>query len=418
MSIVSSAGMARLTSSLCTDDTALYSVLGLAFGKTLRATDSESRRSTMNLENHFVVQAGLELSPSSSPVDRDTRARLLEDAGFGRVFTDHMITISYTRETGWQRGRLQPFGSFSMHPATAGLHYGQFIFEGFKAYAHPDGSIKTFRPYANAARFNQSAARLAMPDFPAERFVAAVDALLYQDRAWVPRQGESALYVRPYMMATDPMFGVRPSSTYVFCVIACPAGAYFPTGVKPVSVWISEDYIRAAPGGTGMAKCAGNYAASLIGQKRAEEHGCQQVVWLDAVERRYIEEMGGMNIFFVFRDGERVQLVTPAQSGSILPGITRDSLLIMAKDLGYEVVERRISLDEWRTAVQQNRMTEAFACGTAATITPIGRVESQTGSFSIHGGEMGPVTHRLRERLLDIQFGRAADPYGWMHRVA
>jgi branched-chain amino acid aminotransferase len=383
----------------------------------LHATDSEWSRSNMNLENHLVAQADLELCPSSSPVDREARERLLENSGFGRVFTDHMITIPYTRETGWQRGKLQPFGPFSMHPATAVLHYGQVIFEGFKAYAHPDG-IKTFRPYMNAARFNRSAVRLAMPELPAERFVAAVDALIYQDRAWVPKQGESTLYLRPYMMASDPMLGVRPSSAYEFHVIACPASSYFPTGIKPVSVWISEDYIRAAPGGTGMAKCAGNYAASLIGQKRAEEHGCQQVVWLDAVERRYIEEMGGMNIFFVCRDGDRVQLVTPEQTGSILPGITRDSLLVMAKDLGYEAVERRIAIDEWRTGVQQNRITEAFACGTAATITPIGRVESDHGGFTIHGGEMGPVTRRLRERLLDIQFGRAADPYGWMHPVA
>jgi branched-chain amino acid aminotransferase len=372
----------------------------------------------MNLDNPFLAQADLELSLSSAPVPPETRARLIDNPVFGRVFTDHLVVIPYTKEEGWQRGRVQPFGPLSLHPATAVLHYGQIIFEGFKAYLHPDGSIKTYRPHLNAARFNRSAVRLAMPELPVERFVAAVDALITQERAWVPSQGDSTLYIRPFMIAMDPFLGVRPSSSYAFHVLACPAGSYFPTGVKAVSVWISEDYIRAAPGGTGMAKCAGNYAASLIGQKRAEEHGCQQVVWLDAIERRYIEEMGGMNICFVFRDGDRVQIVTPELTGSILPGITRDSILTLARDLGYEAVERRISVDEWRAAVQENRMTEAFACGTAATITPIGRVESERGGFTMSDGEMGPVTRRLRERLLDIQFGRVADPYGWMHTVA
>ena len=398
---------------------ALYSVPGSRAPRFCRRTRDgfEIEQVIMNLENHFIAQADLEPSLSSSPADRETRARLLENPAFGRVFTDHMVAIPYTREEGWQRGRLQPFNNIALHPATAVLHYGQIVFEGFKAYAHPDGSIKTFRPDMNAARFNRSAARMAMPELPAERFIAAVDALIMQDRAWVPTQGDSSLYLRPFMIATDPFLGVRPSSSYCFYVIACPAASYFPTGVKAVSVWISEDYIRAAPGGTGMAKCAGNYAAGLIGQKRAEEHGCQQVVWLDANERRYIEEMGGMNIYFVFQRGDRVELVTPELTGSILPGVTRASILTLARDLGYQAVERRISMDEWRVAVQERRMTEAFACGTAATITPIGRVESASGSFTMHDGQMGPVTRRLRERLLDIQFGRAADPYGWMHPV-
>jgi branched-chain amino acid aminotransferase len=371
----------------------------------------------MNLENPFIAQADLDLSLSSAPVDAETRARLLAAPAFGRTFTDHMVAIPYTREEGWQRGRLQPFGHISMHPATAVLHYGQVIFEGFKAYAHADGSIKAFRPDMNAARFNRSAERMAMPELPVERFIAATKALIAQDRAWVPTHDDSTLYIRPFMLATDPFLGVRPSSSYLFTVIASPAGSYFPSGIKAVSVWVSADYIRAAPGGTGQAKCAGNYAAGLIGQKRAEEHGCQQVVWLDANERRYIEEMGGMNMFFVFPHGDRVELVTPALTGSILPGVTRMSIIALARDLGYEVVERKIAMDEWRVAVSERRMTEAFACGTAATVWPIGRVESATGGFSIHDGEMGPVTRHLRERLLDIQFGRAADTYGWMQPV-
>lgn len=370
----------------------------------------------MSNENPPDVAGDIEIRPTRTPVASEERARLLENPGFGRLFSDHMVVIPY-QEGRWQRGSLQPFGPLSLSPATAVLHYGQVIFEGFKAYRQPDGSIKTFRPMVHARRLNNSARRMAMPELPPERFVAAVDALIRQDHAWVPGGESQSYYLRPFMMATDPMLGVRPSKTYAFYVIGSPAGSYFASGLKPVTVWVSREYVRAAPGGTGFAKCAGNYAASLAGQKEADEKGCDQVVWLDAIERRYVEEMGGMNLCFVFREGDRVQVVTPELSGTILPGVTRDSILTLARDLGYEAVERKITVDEWERAVREGRMTEAFACGTAATVTPIGHVKTSTGDWSINNGEPGPVAKRLRELLQDIQYGRGPDRHEWMHSV-
>ena len=370
----------------------------------------------MSNQNPPAAAADIDVRLTTTPVSGEERARILESPGFGQVFSDHMIVVPY-EDGRWQRGSLQPFGPISMSPATAVLHYAQAVFEGFKAYRQQDGGIGTFRPYYHAERFNRSARRLAMPAFPEERFVAAVDTLIRQDQAWVPGSADASYYLRPFMIATDPMIGVRPSKTYSFYVIGSPAGAYFASGLKPVTVWVSREYVRAAAGGTGFAKCAGNYAASLAGQQEAEAKGCQQVVWLDGQERRYIEEMGGMNIFFVFRDGDRVQVVTPELSGTILPGATRDSILTVAKDLGYEPVERKITVDEWEAAVREGRMTEAFACGTAAAITPIGQVKTATGDWAINNGETGPVAQRLRDALQDIHYGRAPDRHEWMHTV-
>jgi len=228
--------------------------------------------------------------------------------------------------------------------------------------------------------------------------------------------GES-LYIRPFMIATEVGLGVKPASEYLLIMMASPSGAYFPKGVKPVTVWISDEYVRAAPGGTGAAKCAGNYAASLIAQAQAKEKGCDQVVWLDAVTRNYIEEMGGMNIFFVYQEKGETVLVTPELTGTLLPGITRLSLLQLAKDLGFKAEERRVTVDEWGAALKEGRMVEAFACGTAAVITPIGFVKSNKGDWEINGGQTGPVAARLREALLNLQHGLAPDPYGWMHEV-
>ncbi|WP_428262378.1 branched-chain amino acid aminotransferase [Haliangium sp.] len=371
----------------------------------------------MSTSNRYADLAELELHPASSTVSAEERARLCKAAGFGRVFTDNMVVIPYDANDGWGKGRLEPFGPLSLHPASAVLHYAQAIFEGFKAYAQPDGSVATFRPEANAARFQLSAERLAMPVMPVERFVAAADALVLQDHAWAKGEGDHSLYVRPHMFATDPFLGVRPSQEYLFQVIAFPATSYFSTGDAPVSVWISTDYTRAVPGGTGAAKCAGNYAASLVAQKQAQERGCQQVVWLDAKERRYVEEMGGMNIFFVLRDGDRVTLATPELSGTILPGITRDSLMTLARDMGHSVEERTFSVEEWKQAAEAGHMSEVFACGTAAIVTSIGRVESATGGWNIGDGTSGPIAQQLRKALLDIQYGRAPDRYGWMHPV-
>lgn len=346
------------------------------------------------------------------------RQELLAEPGFGRYFTDHMFVARYQVGRGWYDARLTQYGPLPLDPGTAALHYAQSIFEGLKAYAQPDGSVATFRPEANAARFVRSAERLAMPPVPEEAFLAAVDALVDADRDWVPTGPDQTLYLRPYQLASESFLGVRPAHQYLFLVIASPAGAYFPRGVHPVSVFVSEDYVRAAPGGTGDVKCAGNYAASLRPQQQASELGCDQVVYLDAVERRYIEELGGMNLFFVLGSGEDAELVTPELSGTLLPGITRDSLITVARELGHRVTERKVTLEEWRSGALDGSITEAFACGTAAVITPVGQVRARTGDFTVGDGEPGPLTMRLRGTLLDIQHGRVADTHGWLHQVS
>jgi branched-chain amino acid aminotransferase len=353
----------------------------------------------------------IELKPSSHPLADAEREAILAGPGFGRHFTDHMVTIKWTEGRGWHDAQLVPYAPLSIDPANMTLHYAQTIFEGLKAYRQPDGSVATFRPEANAERFQTSARRLAMPELPVETFIEACEVLVRQDKDWVPSGGEASLYLRPFMFATEVGLGVRPANEYLFIVIASPAGAYFSGGVKPVSVWLSEEYVRAAPGGTGAAKTGGNYAASLVAQAQAIGHGCDQVVWLDAIERRWIEEMGGMNLYFVYGD----RIVTPELSGSLLPGITRDSLLSIAADLGYEVSEGRISVEDWKRGNEDGTLTEVFACGTAAVITPVGSVKSTRADWTVADGQPGAVTMRLRAALLDIQSGRAADPHGWMH---
>jgi len=361
-------------------------------------------------------RANLELRLVDPRASADERARKLENPGFGAMFSEHMVTIRYA-DGEWQRGAIEPYAPITLSPAASVLHYGQAIFEGFKAYLQPDGSVRTFRPFENAHRFNRSAARLAMPDIPAERFVAAVDALIDIDRDWVPGGSGRSLYIRPLMISTESALGVRPSKTYLFLVLASPSASYFAGGVKPVTVWISEEYIRAAPGGTGFAKCAGNYAASLLVQREAIANQCDQVVWLDAVRHELIEEMGGMNMMFVYGKGDDVELVTPPLTGTILPGITRASILELAKGLGFRTAERSITVADWRKAAEDGAMTEAFACGTAATVTPIGHVKSKNGNWTIGGGSMGPVTERIREALLGIQYGGVPDPHEWMHDI-
>jgi branched-chain amino acid aminotransferase len=364
-------------------------------------------------------QITFDLKPSAQPLSEQERDAALADPGFGRYFTDHMVTIRWTEGRGWHDARLTPYAPFQLDPATMALHYGQEIFEGLKAYRQADGSVAVFRPEANAHRFQRSARRLAMPELPAETFVEAIDVLLGQDQAWVPNQGEQSLYLRPFMFATEVGLGInRPANEYLFMLIASPAGAYFPQGVKPVSVWLSQEYVRAAPGGTGEAKCAGNYAASFVAQAEATRHGCDQVVWLDAAERRWIEEMGGMNLYFVRGTGDAARIVTPELTGALLPGITRDSLLTIAADLGYATQEARISVDEWQRGNADGDISEVFACGTAAVITPVGSVKSADASWTVGDGRPGEVTMRLREILLGIQTGRLEDRHGWMHRAS
>ncbi|MCW2919352.1 MAG: branched-chain amino acid aminotransferase [Actinomycetia bacterium] len=352
-------------------------------------------------------------------VDDAERDRLLADPGFGQLFTEHMITIAWDAEQGWHDARLQPYGPLSLDPATKVFHYAQELFEGLKAYRQPDGSIVTFRPQANAARFNRSCERMAMPPLPEELFIRSLELLVTTDKDWVPTKEGHSLYLRPFIIATETGMGVNsPSSKYLFIVIASPSTAYFSGGIKPVSVWLSEDYTRAAQGGTGFAKCGGNYAAAFVAQAEAVREGCDQVVWLDAVEHRWVEEMGGMNLFFVQGSGPEARLLTPGLTGTLLPGITRDSLLKLAPDLGIPVEEGRISTDEWQAGNASGELTEVFACGTAAVITPVGRVKGPGREWLIGSGEPGPVTMRLREELVGIQYGSRPDPYGWIHKIA
>jgi branched-chain amino acid aminotransferase len=344
----------------------------------------------------------------------DEREATLANPGFGTRFTDHMVTATWTPDAGWHDAALRAYAPLSMDPASAVLHYAQAIFEGLKAYRHADGSVWAFRPEANAVRFQASARRLALPTLDADDFVAAIDALVAADVDWVPSAPETSLYLRPFMFASEAFLGVRPANQVTFCLIASPAGPYFATGVAGVSIWLSTDYSRAAPGGTGAAKCAGNYAASLLAQQQATAHGCQQVVFLDAVERTWVEELGGMNLFFVHADGT---LVTPELTGTILEGITRSSILTLAAEQGMDVVERKVSIEEWQDGAASGEITEVFACGTAAVVTPVGRLAWDGGELRIGDGQPGPVTLGLRKALVDLQYGRVDDRYGWMHRI-
>jgi branched-chain amino acid aminotransferase len=353
-----------------------------------------------------------DIQPLAHPTPDKERAAKLANPGFGRVFTDHMALVRYSQPKGWHDARVESRANFPLDPATAVLHYAQEIFEGLKAYQRDDGGVNLFRPDANARRFKASAERMAMAPLPEAVFIEAVEQLVRIDRAWIPG-GEGSLYLRPFMIASEVFLGVKPSAEYIFAVIASPVGSYFKGGPAPVSIWASENYTRAAIGGTGAAKCGGNYAASLRAQAEAIEHGCDQVVFLDAVERRYVEELGGMNVFFVFDDGS---LATPPL-GTILPGITRDSIITLAKDSGTVVREEPYAIEQWRADAASGRLKEAFACGTAAVISPIGKVCATSGDFLISGGTAGPVAMGLRKKLIDIQYGRAADPHDWIRKV-
>ena len=353
-----------------------------------------------------------DIQPTAHPTAEKERAAKLANPGFGRIFTDHMSIVRYSQTRGWHDARVESRANFPLDPATAVLHYAQEIFEGLKAYQRDDGGVNLFRPDANARRFKNSADRMAMAPLPEAVFIEAVEQLVRIDRAWMPG-GEGSLYLRPFMIASEVFLGVKPSADYIFAVIASPVGSYFKGGPAPVSIWASENYTRAAIGGTGAVKCGGNYAASLRAQAEAIEHGCDQVVFLDAAEHRWVEELGGMNVFFVFDDGS---LATPPL-GTILPGITRDSIIALAKDSGTVVREEPYSIEQWRADAASGRLKEAFACGTAAVISPIGKVCATSGDFLISGGAAGPVAMGMRKKLIDILYGRAADPHDWIKKV-
>ena len=361
-----------------------------------------------NTEWLFTQEAHPQLATSTEV------AGLLANPGFGRVFTDHMVTVRWNEAQGWHDAKVESRKPFLLDPACAALHYAQQIFEGMKAYRGADGEILMFRPIENAHRFQRSAARMAMTPVPDDLFLAAVEALVKIDKHWVP-EGDGSLYLRPFMFGSETFLGVRPSLEYIFCVIASPVGPYFKNGDSAVTVWVSDEYTRAAPGGTGAAKCGGNYAASLLAQSQASANGCDQVVFLDAVEHRWVEELGGMNVFFCMADGT---LVTPPLSGTILPGITRSSVIDLARREGITVEERPYSFDQWCADIASGELREVFACGTAAVIAGVGRIRHVGGELVIADGTVGPVTIRIRNLLTGIQRGRLPDTESWVHHLS
>ena len=368
----------------------------------------------------LVAQFRVEPSAAPSPgVAADAASQGLK---FGTVFTDHMVRISWTRSGGWAKQRVVPYGPLELSPATAVLHYGQEVFEGLKAYRHADGTIWSFRPVKNAKRFNKSAVRLALPELPTDLFVASCAALVRLDRDWVPSAPDTSLYLRPFMFASEAFLGVRPANEVEFLVIASPAGAYFAGGVRPVSIWVDAHYHRAAPGGTGAAKCGGNYAASLLPQQLAAAKGFDQVLYLAVSDAGNIEELGGMNLIAVRADGT---VETPALTGTILEGVTRDSILQLAKARGHRVEERPIPLAELVADIESGAVTELFACGTAAVVTPVGRLagklpgeQPRKFDVTVGSGEPGALTMALRDELTGIQYGLIPDTHGWLTRLA
>ncbi len=356
-----------------------------------------------------------EVTLNSNPTADENREAILENPVFGANLTDHQVVITWEKDKGWHKAEVLPYGPILMDPSAAVLHYGQEIFEGIKAYRHADGSIWTFRPEANAARLQRSAHRMALPELPTELFVESLRQLIAVDGKWVPQPvNEKTLYIRPFEIAAENFLGVRAAQRAEYRVIASPVGPYFTGGVKPISIWIALDSARAGKHGTGEAKTGGNYAASLLAQTEGYENGCSQVMFLDAESATYIEELGGMNLFFVFKDG---RVATPALDGTILHGITRDSVITLLNDRGHQVEQRKISLDEVRSGVASGDIVEIFACGTAAVITPIGELKSRLESIQI-SSEPGELTVALRKELTGIQYGTVADRHGWMMKLA
>ncbi len=329
--------------------------------------------------------------------------------GFGHIFTDHMFVMNYTEGMGWHDARIVPFDNISLSPASMVFHYGQEMFEGLKAYKGEDGTVYLFRPDMNAKRANASNNRLCIPEIPEEDFVQAVKAVVDVDRDWIPEEAGTSLYIRPFVIATDNFLGVAPSKTYLFMVILSPSGAYYASGLAPVGIWIEDEYVRAVKGGIGYAKTGGNYAASLAAQVKAHDGGYSQVLWLDGVERKYIEEVGAMNIVFKISG----KIVTPALNGSILPGITRNSVLKLCRDWGYEVEERKISVDELVEAAHNGTLEEVFGTGTAAVVSPVGKLRYKDEVFNIGDGGIGELTQKLYDEITGIQWGKREDPNGW-----
>ena len=353
---------------------------------------------------------------NSNPLPIAERDAVLAAPVFGQYRTDHQVICVWEKEHGWVSAEVVPYGPIMMDPAAAVLHYGQEIFEGIKAYRHDDGSIWTFRPYENARRLQRSARRMALPELPEELFVESLRQLIAVDGDWVPEPvNEKTLYIRPFEIAAEDFLGVRAAHRAEYRVIASPVGPYFTGGLKPVSIWIALDSARAGKHGTGEAKTGGNYAASLQAQNEGYEHGCSQVMFLDAETGTYIEELGGMNLFFVFKDGH---VATPSLDGTILRGITRNSVVQLVKDRGIEIQERKVTFEEVRSGINSGEIVEVFACGTAAVITPVGQFKSRVETIGSADAEPGVLTASLREELTGIQYGRVEDRHNWMLRLA
>ena len=333
--------------------------------------------------------------------------------GFGDIVTDHMFLMDYEVGKGWINPKIVPYGNLSIDPAAMALHYGQEIFEGLKAYRGTDGSIYLFRPEDNFRRFNRSAARLCMPEVDVDEVVDAMKQLILLDQEWVPRTQGTSLYIRPTMLATEPHLGVRPANEYLLFIIIGPVGAYYKEGLNPVKIWVEDKYVRAAVGGTGAYKAAGNYAASLLAAEEAKAKGFTQVLWLDAAERKYVEEVGTMNMFFVIDD----EVIGAPLTGSILPGITRDSVIQLVKDWGISLSERFLSIDEVISAAKDGRLQEAFGTGTAAVISPVGQITYKGEDHIVAGGKMGELSQRLYNEIVGIQYGEKEDPYGWREKI-
>ncbi|WP_282858936.1 branched-chain amino acid aminotransferase [Pseudoclavibacter helvolus] len=359
------------------------------------------------------LEFSIERNPA--PASAEVRDAVLADPGFGKHFTDHMVIIDWTVADGWHDARVVPYGALQVDPSSAVFHYGQEIFEGLKAYRHGGGEVFGFRPERNAQRLQNSAKRLALPELPEELFLESVRQLVQIDEQWVPAAGEGkTLYLRPFMIAFENFLGVRAAQTVRYMVIACPAGSYFSDPTRPVDIWLSQEYSRAGAGGTGAAKCGGNYASSLLPQEEAYANGCEQVLFLDSSENRYLEELGGMNIVLIKSDGT---ILTPL-SDSILPGITRDSVLELCERAGRRIEHRRITIDEWREGVADGSIVEAFACGTAAVISPIGKVKSPDFTIENPAVTADSVSMRIRAELTGIQNGELPDLMGWTQRLA
>ncbi len=352
--------------------------------------------------------------PHDHKVSDSKRAEMIDKPAFGQVFSDSMAHMTWTEGEGWSDRRIEPYGPLKMDPGASVLHYAQEIFEGLKVYRHSDNSLWMFRPDANAERFQNSAARLCLPSLPVDDFIGSVAALAKADASWVPSRHDYTLYMRPFMFASESFLGVRKAKEVEYCVIASPSGPYFPQGVKPVSIWVENKWFRTGPGGTGYAKCGGNYSASLMGEYIGFDHGCEQVCFVDAATKTYLEELGGMNMFTVHKDSH---LETPSLTGNILPGVTRRSIIELAKDDGRDVVERMIPLTELIEDIKSGEVTEIFACGTAAIVTPIGRFKSEEFDVSVSNEAVGEYTVALREKLMGIQWGDVEDPHNWMWKI-